>query len=110
MAGDDKGNRVGFSIDSSDGLANASHIDANDASQCFPAWLEGKPSTVSDWHFVMPNLHGVSAEGEIFNGVAAKLCHGTAISWFGRIIRHCTSLFRPDQFWTLEGCHTDRML
>jgi hypothetical protein len=107
MAGDDEGNRVGFSIDSSDGLANASHIDGNDASQCFTTWLEEKPGTASDWHFVMPNLHGVSADGKPFNGVAVKLRHGTAISWDGRIIRHCTSLFRPDGPGTAivgEGC------
>ena len=28
--------------------------------------------------------------------VAIKLCHGTAISWDGRVIRHCTSLPYPD--------------
>ena len=30
------------------------------------------------------------------SGVVIKLYHGTAISWDGRVIRHCTSVSRPD--------------
>jgi hypothetical protein len=34
--------------------------------------------------------------GQPFAGIAIKLRHGVAISWDGRIIRHCTSLSKPD--------------
>ena len=44
----------------------------------------------------MPNLHGVSDDRRTFNGVAIRLCHGTAISWDGRVIRHCILLSYPD--------------
>lgn len=96
MAGDVKGNRVGGSIDMSVDLANASHFDSNDASQGFSVWTEEMPGVADNWYFVMPNLHGVSVDGRAFEGVAIKLRHGTAISWDGRLIRHCTSLSRPD--------------
>ena len=96
MAGDVKGNRVGGLIDMSVDLANASHFDINDASQGFSVWTEEKPGLADNWYFVMPNLHGVSVDGKAFEGVAIKLRHGTAISWDGHIIRHCTSLSRPD--------------
>jgi len=96
MAGDVLHNRVGCTIDMSVNLANASHFDVNDASQGFSVWTEDIPGMASDWYFVMPNLHGVKPDGSKFNGVAIKLRHGTAISWDGRTIRHCTSLSRPD--------------
>ena len=96
MAGDVGGYCVGYSIDMSVDLANASHFDVHDASQGFSVWTEETPGLASNWHFVMPNLHGVSDDGKIFNGVAVKLRHGTAISWDGRVIRHCTSLSYPD--------------
>jgi hypothetical protein len=96
MSGDGGGYRVGYSVDMSVDLANASHFDVHDASQGFSVWTEETPGLASNWHFIMPNLHGVSDSGETFNGVAIKLRHGTAISWDGRVIRHCTSLSRPD--------------
>jgi hypothetical protein len=45
---------------------------------------------------MMPNLYGIENDGNPFNGVAAKLYHGTAISWDGCVIRHCTLLTTPD--------------
>ena len=96
MAGDGGGYRVGYSVDMSVDLANASHFDVHDASQGFSVWTEEMPGLAFNWYFVMPNVHGVSDDGKIFNGVAIKLRHGTAISWDGRVIRHCTSLSRPD--------------
>jgi hypothetical protein len=95
MAGDVKGNCVGGSIDTSVDLANASHLEVNDASQGFSVWTEEMPGLADNWYFVMPNLHGVSVDGKAFEGVAIKLRHGTAISW-DCIIRHSTSLSRPD--------------
>ena len=31
-----------------------------------------------------------------FRGMAVKLGHGVAISWDGRVVRHCTSVSHPD--------------
>ncbi len=80
IAGDGDGYRVGYSVNMSVDLKNASHFDVNDASQGFSVWTEETPELASNWHFVMPNLHGVSDDANIFNGVAIKLRHGTAIS------------------------------
>ena len=43
----------------------------------------------------MPNLYGIGNDGNPYNRVAARLFHGTAISWDGRAIRHCTLLTTP---------------
>ena len=97
MAGDTFGNRVGMSIDTSVDLANASHIDSNDASQGYSLFLEEVPGMADNWYFVMPNIHGDRPDGSgTFDGIAIKIRHGTAISWDGRLIRHCTSVSRPD--------------
>ena len=97
MAGDAVGNRVGMSIDASVNLANASHFDSNDASQGYSLFLEEVPGMADSWYFVMPNVHGIRPDGSgSFNGLAIKIRHGTAISWDGRVIRHCTSVSRPD--------------
>ncbi len=90
MAGDGGTYRVGYSVDMSVDLANASHFDVHDAQPGFSVWTEEMLELASKWHFAMPNLHGVSDDGKILNGVAIKLRHGTAISWDGRVIRHCT--------------------
>ena len=93
MAGDGGNYCVGYSVDMSVDLANASHFDVHDALQGLSVWTEEKPGLASNWHFVMPNLHGISDDGKMFNSVAIKLHQGTAISWDGRFIsRHCTSL------------------
>ncbi|KAI2512275.1 hypothetical protein MHU86_2151 [Fragilaria crotonensis] len=93
----DKGSedRVAYSIDMSVDLGNASHFDVGDSSQGFSVWTEEVPGKAANWFFVMPNLFG-NNNGAPFNGVAVKLYHGTAISWDGRVIRHCTSLTCPD--------------
>ncbi|KAI2503184.1 hypothetical protein MHU86_11287 [Fragilaria crotonensis] len=95
----DKGSedRVAYSIDMSVDLGNASHFDVGDSSQGFSVWTEEVPGKAANWFFVMPNLFG-NNNGAPFNGVAVKkLYHGTAISWDGRVIRHCTSLTCPDE-------------
>ena len=97
MAGDEVGNRVGMSIDTSVDLGNASHFDSNDASQCYSLFLEEVPGMADNWYFVLPNVHGDRPDGSgSFDGLAIKIRHGTAISWDGRVIRHCTSVSRPD--------------
>jgi hypothetical protein len=88
--------RVGFTIDMSVDLGNSSHYDVGDVSQGFSVWTEEVPGLASNWYFVMPNLYGIGNDGNPFNSVAVKLHHGTAISWDGRVIRHCTSLTSPD--------------
>jgi hypothetical protein len=97
MDGDgDKGRRVGYTIDMSVNLGNASHYDVHDASQGFSVWTEEIRGLGSNWFFVMPNLHGKRPDGRPFCGIAIKLGYGTAISWDGRVIRHATSLSKPD--------------
>ena len=34
-------------------------------------------------------------DGTHYNGIAIKLRHGTAISWDGRVVRHCTAVPCP---------------
>jgi hypothetical protein len=92
----DQGCRVGYTIDVSVNLGNASHYDVHDASQGFSVWTEEIRGLGSNWFFVMPNLHGKRPDGRPFRGVAIKLSYGTAISWDGRVIRHATSLSKPD--------------
>ena len=55
-------------------------------------------------YFVMSHMYGVRPDGlgGPFNVIAIKLWHGKAISWDGRLIRHCTSVTRPDG---REGSH-----
>jgi hypothetical protein len=92
----ERGRGVGFTIDMSVNLGNASHYDVHDASQGFSVWTEEVFGLGSNWYFVMPNLHGKRPDGRAFRGVAVKLSYGIAISWDGRVIRHATSLSKPD--------------
>ncbi|KAI2498525.1 hypothetical protein MHU86_15985 [Fragilaria crotonensis] len=87
-------------------LGNSSHFDVHDASQGYSVWTEEIPGCGANWYFVLPNVHGKRAprrgahgeqlEGKPFAGLAIKLGHGVAISWDGRVIRHCTSISQPD--------------
>jgi hypothetical protein len=99
------GRRVGFSIDQSDGLGNASHKDVHDASQGYSTWTEEIRKLGANWYFILPNVHGVRPDpndpdnpqkSRNFYGLAVRLTHGVAISWDGRKIRHCTSVSKPD--------------
>jgi hypothetical protein len=87
---------VGFTIDMLVDLGNLSHYDVGDVSKGFSVWIEEVPSLALNWYFVMPNLFCIGNDGNPYNGMAVKLYHGTAISWDGRVIRHCTSLTSPD--------------
>jgi hypothetical protein len=49
-----------------------------------------------NWYFVMPNVEGKRPDGTEYRGLAIKLGHGIAISWDGRVVRHCTSVSCPD--------------
>ena len=71
--------------------------------QGFSVWTEEVPSLASNWYFVMPNLSGMGNDEYQFDGVAVKLYHGTAISWDGRVIRHCTLLTSSDRPGTQFG-------
>jgi hypothetical protein len=77
--------------DQSVNLGNASHFDVMDAKTGISVRTELKPGTAKNWYFVLPNLR-LSHGGNKHVGVFIKLDHGTAISWDGRIIRHCTSV------------------
>ncbi|KAI2495151.1 hypothetical protein MHU86_19382 [Fragilaria crotonensis] len=89
--------RVGYTVDMSINLGNSSHFDVNDASQGFSLWTEEVPGCGENWYFVLPNVHGLRPDGRTkFRGMAVKLGHGVAISWDGRVIRHCSSVSCPD--------------
>ena len=98
--------RAGYTIDMSVNLGNASHYDVHDASQGYSVWTEDVPGCGKNWYFILPNVYGrrpqvrradgCRVDGAEFRGLAIKLTHGVAISWDGRVIRHCTSLSRPD--------------
>jgi len=87
---------VARTIDMSVNLGNSSHYDVNDCSQGFAVWTEEMPGKAANWYFVMPNVHGTRADGTPFSGLAVRLYHGVAISWDGRVLRHCTSVLKPD--------------
>ena len=97
--------RVGYTIDMSIDLGNSSHYDVHDASQGYSVWTEDKPGNGKNWYFILPNVHGTRFHpkreepglgvGE-FHGVAVRLRDGVAISWDGRVVRHCTSVSHPD--------------
>ena len=87
--------RVACTLDVSCDLANASHMDVNDAGPGFAVWTEMYPGSAKNWYFVLPNVYGVDRRSEKtrqFAGVAIRLNHGVAISWDGRQVRHCTSV------------------
>jgi hypothetical protein len=88
--------RVGYTIDMSINLGNASHNDVHDASQGFSVWTEELRGVGYNWFVVMPNVYGRRPDGSTFSGIAIKLLYGVAISWDGRVLRHCTSLSHPD--------------
>jgi hypothetical protein len=89
--------RVGYSINMSVNLGNASHFDVHDASQGFSVWTEEVPGCGANWYFILPNVHGTKPDGRTkFRGIAVKLAHGVAISWDGPVSRHCTSVSHPD--------------
>jgi hypothetical protein len=90
------GDWVGRTIDMSVNLGNSSHFDVNDCSQGFAVWTEEMPGKASNWYFIMPNVFGTRADGKPFSGLAVRLYHGVAISWDGRVLRHCTSVSKPD--------------
>jgi hypothetical protein len=77
-------------------LANSLHYDVHDALQGFSVWTEEKPGVAKGWYFIIPNVHGRKAGRSSFADVAIKRHHGTAISWDGRAVRHCTSITMPD--------------
>ena len=88
--------RVGYTIDLSCNLGNSSHFDVNDASQGYSCWTEEMLGWGENWYFVMPNVEGKRPDGTEYRGLAIKLGHGIAISWDGRVVRHCTSVSCPD--------------
>ena len=74
IAGDEDGNRVGFSIDTSCDLGNSSHYDSNDASQWFSVWTKDVSGMGDNWCFVIPNVHGTLPGGSgQFDGLVIKL-------------------------------------
>ena len=78
-------------------LGDLSHFDVIDASQGFSVWTEEVLGLGKSWYFVIPNVCGLRPDTKTkFRGMAVKLDHGMAISWDGRLIRHCMSVSCPD--------------
>jgi hypothetical protein len=84
-------------------MANASHYDVGDCSQGICIWLEEMPGLATGWYFVMPNMY-CCIDGRMYNGINICLCHGTAISWDGRVIRHGTSVSHHNG-WNAQIIH-----
>jgi hypothetical protein len=80
-------------------LGNASHYDYADDSVSFSVWAEEQPGGSRNWFFVMPSL---SYQGS--KGVVVQLSHGTAISWDGTKIQHCTSVTKMGKNNNVYGC------
>ena len=103
LAKEERRQWIGYTIDMSVNLGDTSHFDVHDASQGFRVWNEDVPGCGANWFFVLPNVHGLKPDGVTkFRGMAVKLGHGVAISWDGRVIRHCTSNPIPME-WDLGG-------
>lgn len=79
-----------LSLNSSVNLGNAPHFDKLDVGVNASVWTEDRPGAAIGWHFVLPNL--LVRHNEVtYHGVMVRLSHGTAITWDGTLIRHCTS-------------------
>ncbi|KAI2512011.1 hypothetical protein MHU86_2299 [Fragilaria crotonensis] len=97
MEAQERRQRVGYTVDMSINLGNSSHYDVNDASQGYSVWTEEVRGLGKNWYFVIPSVCGLRPGTKTkFSGMAVKLGHGVAISWDGRVIRHCTSVSCPD--------------
>lgn len=66
-------------------LGNPAHLDIDDGGRSHAIWVRRHPlrSEPSSWWFLMPGV-----------GLAVELRHGTAISWNGRLVSHCTAIPR----------------
>ena len=63
------------------GLGNAEHADRDEV-RCFAVWLSADhPGPIQSWWLLFPPW-----------GIAIRLCHGTRISWHGRLMPHCTTV------------------
>jgi hypothetical protein len=51
-----------------------------------------------NWYFLLPHvqLQKEDGSGYFSKPVAIELSHGTVIDWDGRLIRHCTSITKPE--------------
>jgi hypothetical protein len=99
--------RAGYTIDMSINLGSASHYNVHDKSQGYSEWTgDVLPGCGKNWYCILPNVYGrlppvqrgegYRVDGPKYHGLANKLTHGVAISWDGCVIRHCTSVSKPD--------------
>jgi ribosomal protein S4 len=89
----------GGSIMLSRNLGNSSHFDTSDNSFSCSIWGEKHQRRAESWYFVLPNM---SFNGS--SGIVIRLRHGVAISWDGRIHRHCSSVPDPGPDNNVYGC------
>jgi hypothetical protein len=92
-------NGPGGTIMLSRNLGNSAHYDFADRSHSFAIWVEKIFGQAGNWYFILPN---VSVNGS--KGAVIRLRHGTAISWDGRKIRHCTSVTDVGEGNDVFGC------
>lgn len=79
-------------------LGNESHTDL-DFSKSVAIWHERDSRKHSkNWYFLLPHvqLQKEDGSGYFSKPVAIELSHGTVIDWDGRLIRHCTSITKPE--------------
>ena len=67
----------------------APHYDSNDGSHSIVCWI--CPDINHRQTFLFPNV-SVEVDGCVFQGLCIPITHGTAVSFDGRLLRHCTSL------------------
>ena len=89
-------------MDQSGNLGNPSHYDVNDGSVAASVWSKSGGGDAVNWYFVLPNVM-IIRDGIAYYGLLIKMSHGTAISWDGRLIRHCTSVTNLDSFTNVFG-------
>jgi hypothetical protein len=80
-------------------LGNSAHFDYRDRSLSLAVWVEEMVGCASNWFFILPN---VRLNGKL--GVAIQLFHGAAISWDGKLIKHCTSITETGEDNNVYGC------
>ena len=82
--------KLGFSkITVSVNLKNSAHFDYRDACNGIATWVETVPGEAKGGFFILPN--------RTFNkkrGIAIRLRHGVTISWDGRLLHHCSTVYK----------------
>jgi hypothetical protein len=84
---------------------NASHYDPGDFTKSFCIWTETCANEHGDaTYMVFPNIEMVGHSRSVKHaGLAIRLFNGVAVSWDGRILKHCTSKAERDSGSVMYG-------